>query len=94
MVRVRGDTFPMIKPDEWLALFVDSLPEPESFVITELFWHRASLAQVGRELGISKRSVVRLRTKALERLSAIEGLSEWVAELSTLPDPRVERKET
>lgn len=71
--------------NEWLALCVDALPEPYAFVITELYWHRSSLAKVGKELGLSKRSVARLRNEGLRLLQGIEGIEQWSRYLSVGP---------
>lgn len=58
---------------------VDQLPEEERDVINATFYERVSLRTVGRRLGKSSPTVMRIRNRALARLRAgmLEG-AEWL----------------
>lgn len=54
---------------EPLRALVDTLPDREREVLSRIYFGRASLQEVGKELNLGKRQVARIRDRALARIS-------------------------
>lgn len=68
----------IVQANDWLPLCVDALPPPYDYVISEIYWNGTSLARIGKELGLSKRSVARLRNRGLKMLQGVENIEDWL----------------
>lgn len=53
----------------WMRLLVDALPEEEKLVINSLYYERRTLNAVAAELGVSSRTIGRIKRRALAKLN-------------------------
>ncbi len=59
------------QPEEMLPLELLELPPEERYVLAALYWDGSSLWEIAKKLGVSTRTVGRIRQDALARLQKL-----------------------
>jgi len=54
----------------WIKLFVEGLPAEERHVVNALYYEGRTVRALAKDLGVSARTVGRIRERALERIQA------------------------